>query len=296
MSDRLGFIGLGTMGEAMAANLLTAGFTLAVHDIRPEATVRLCERGAMRARDLADLAGRSAVVFTSLPGPKEIEEVALRPGGLLATLRPGSLWIDASTNDPALARRLADEMRGQGCDFVDAPVTGGVTAARMASLTFMAGGAPAAIERAAPLLQVLGADLGHAGPAGAGCAMKLIVNLLGLANTVLAVEALTLGRAAGLTTDVMLRALSGSWGDNGMLRDVVETAGGSRFWEFALDLAKKDMALARRLADAQGCPSRHAELTGRILNEASSPAPAGDDLWRVGERYQAATGVAIAEP
>ena len=124
--------------------------------------------------------------------------------------------------------------------------------------------------------------------------MKLIVNLLGLAHTVLAVEALTLGRAAGLSTEVMLRTLGGSWGDNGMLRDVVETAGGSRFWEFALELAEKDLALVRRLAEAHGCPSRYAELTAQILDGASSPA--GDDLWRVGERYQAVTGVAIAEP
>jgi 3-hydroxyisobutyrate dehydrogenase-like beta-hydroxyacid dehydrogenase len=123
--------------------------------------------------------------------------------------------------------------------------------------------------------------------------MKLIVNFLGIAHTALAAEALALGRASGLTADLMLAVLDGCWGDNAMLRDIVETAGGDRHWGFALDLAKKDIALAARLADGQGFPLRYGDVTGEALKACGRAAPAGSDLWRLVEDREREAGVSI---
>lgn len=293
MTDRIGFIGLGNMGQPMAANLLRRYGALIVHDLEPAAAAELCGAGAQWAASLDALARQAEVVVTSLPGPPEIERVALGTPVLFSSLAPGSLWIDTSTNDPALARSLASQAAQRDIAFVDAPVTGGVIGARSATLKIMAGGTEAEVERARPVLADFAASVVHTGPAGTGSAMKLIVNFLGIAHTALAAEALALGRASGLTADLMLAVLDGCWGDNAMLRDIVETAGGDRHWGFALDLAKKDMALAARLADGQGFPLRYGDVTGEALKACGRAAPAGSDLWRLVEDREREAGVSI---
>lgn len=293
MTDRIGFIGLGNMGQPMAANLLRRRDALLVHDLAPEAAAELCGAGAQWAESLDALARQAEVVVTSLPGPPEIERVALGTPGLFSSLTPGSLWIDTSTNDPALARSLASQAAQRGIAFVDAPVTGGVIGARSATLKIMAGGAEADIERARPVLTAIAANVVHTGPAGTGSAMKLIVNFLGIAHTALAAEALALGRASGLTADLMLSVLDGCWGDNAMLSDIVETAGDTRHWGFALDLANKDMALAARLADGQGFPLRYGDVTREALEACGRAAPAGSDLWRLVEDREREASVSI---
>lgn len=293
MTDRIGVIGLGNMGRPMAANLLHHRGDLVVHDLRPAAADDLREEGAVWAGDPRTLAGQVEVVVTSLPGPRQIEQVAFGESGLFSTLPSGSLWIDTSTNDPALARRLASEALDRGCAFVDAPVTGGVIGARSATLKIMAGGEEKDIERARPVLSAIASSVIHTGPAGTGCAMKLIVNFLGIAHTALAAEALSLGRASGLTPDVMLPVLEGCWGDNAMLNDIVQTAGGERHWGYALDLAKKDMALAATLAEAHGLSTRYGDVTRAVLESSSGSAPAGSDLWRLVEDRERDAEVSI---
>jgi 3-hydroxyisobutyrate dehydrogenase-like beta-hydroxyacid dehydrogenase len=293
MTNRIGFIGLGNMGRPMAANLLHRLGELSVHDLRPAAADELRAAGASWAGDLEALARQAEVVVTSLPGPREIRQVAYGEAGLLSSLTPGSLWIDTSTNDPALARQLASEAELRGSAFVDAPVTGGVIGARNATLKIMAGGTEKAIERARAVLSAIASSVSHTGPAGTGSAMKLIVNFLGIAHTALAAEALALGRAGGLTPGLMLSVLEGCWGHNAMLNDIVETAAGERHWGFALDLAKKDIALATALADAHGFPIRYGELTRAVLESCGRSAPAGSDLWRLVEDRAREAGVSI---
>ena len=147
----------------------------------------------------------------------------------------------------------------------------------------MAGGEEKDIERARPVLSAIASSAIHTGPAGTGCAMKLIVNFLGIAHTALAAEGLSLGRAGGLTPDVMLPVLEGCWGDNAMLGDIVKTASGERHWGFALDLARKDMALVATLADSHNFSTRYGVVTRAVLESSSGSAPAGSDLWRVVE-------------
>jgi len=293
MTDRIGFIGLGNMGQPMAANLLRQRGDLTVHDLRPAASDELLRAGAAWAGDLEATAREAEVVVTSLPGPWEIEQVAFGDGGLLSALPSGSLWIDTSTNDPALARSLASEAAKRGLAFVDAPVTGGVIGARNATLKIMAGGTEKDVERARPVLSAVAASVVHTGPAGTGAAMKLIVNFLGITHTALAAEALCLGRAGGLAPDVMLSVLEGCWGHNAMLDDLVETAGGERHWGFALDLAKKDMALAANLAESHGFPTRYGDVTREVLDACGRSAPAGSDLWRLVEDRERDAKVSI---
>jgi 3-hydroxyisobutyrate dehydrogenase len=293
MTDRIGFIGLGNMGRPMAANLLRHRGDLIVHDVQPAAADGLRKEGAEWARDLRTLAGQVEVVLTSLPGPRQIQQVAFGDSGLFSTLPSGSLWIDTSTNDPALARRLASEAATRGCGFVDAPVTGGVIGARNATLKIMASGEEADVERARPVLSAIASSVIHTGPAGTGSAMKLIVNFLGIAHTALAAEALCLGRAGGLSPDVMLPVLEGCWGHNAMLNDIVETAEGERHWGFALDLAKKDMALAAAMADSHGFPIRYGDVTREVLDACGRSAPAGSDLWCVVEHRERDAKVSI---
>ncbi len=293
MTDRIGFIGLGNMGKPMAANLLRHRGDLIVHDLQPAAADDLRKEGAEWAGDLQTLARQVEVVVTSLPGPQQIQQVAFGESGLFSTLPSGSLWIDTSTNDPALARQLASEATNRGCAFVDAPVTGGVIGACNATLKIMAGGEEGDVARARPVLSAVASSVIHTGPAGTGCAMKLIVNFLGIAHTALAAEALSLGRASGLSPDIMLPVLEGCWGDNAMLGDIVKTAGGKRHWGFALNLAKKDMALVATLADAHGCPARYGDVTSAVLESCRGSASADSDLWCVVEECERDAEVSI---
>ncbi len=293
MTDRIGFIGLGNMGAPMAANLLRERGDLIVHDVRPAAADDWRKQGAQWAGDRQALAGQVEVVVTSLPGPQQIQRVAFGEMGLISTLPSGSLWIDTSTNDPALARRLATEAANRGCAFVDAPVTGGVIGARNATLKIMAGGEEGDVERARPVLSAIASSVIHTGPAGTGCAMKLIVNFLGIAHTALAAEALSLGRASGLSPDIMLPVLEGCWGHNAMLNDIVQTAGGERNWGFALGLAKKDMALVATLADALNFSTRYGDVTRAVLESCSRSASADSDLWRVVDQCERDAEVSI---
>jgi len=293
MTNRIGFIGLGNMGRPMAANLLRRLGGLIVHDLRPTAADELRTAGATWAGDIEALARQVEVVVTSLPGPQEIQRVAYGEAGLLSSLTPGSLWVDTSTNDPALARNLASEAAKRGSAFVDAPVTGGVIGARSATLKIMAGGEEADVARARAVLSAMASSVIHTGPAGTGSAMKLIVNFLGIAHTALAAEALALGRAGGLSADLMLSVLEGCWGDNAMLSDLVRTAGGERHWGFALDLAIKDMVLAATLAKSLGFPIRYGEVTREVLDACGRSAPASSDLWRLVEDRERDAKVSI---
>ena len=293
MSETIGFIGVGTMGGPMASNLQRAGKRVVVHDVRREAAESLCDGGAVWADDLEAMRGETDLIVSSLPGPKEIEQVAFAPGGLVGVLGQDALWIDTSSNSVALARRLADACREAGSAFVDAPVTGGAVGARDGTLKIMAGGEDAALARARAVLDVIGATVVHTGESGTGCAMKLVLNFLSITATGAVAEALTLGRASGLSLDTLLSVLEGSYGDMAALRDTVAAASGPRVWEFAADLARKDVALAVELADGLGMPSHYGEVTVRLLDECLADRDAPNDVWSMVEAYERRARVSI---
>jgi 3-hydroxyisobutyrate dehydrogenase len=264
---RLGFVGTGTMGAAMAACLLDAGHQLTVYDVRPAAAAALAERGAGVAGTPAEVARLSEVVFTSLPGPREVEHAVLdSPTGILAGLKAGGGYIDMTTNAPAVARRIAEACRTRGVDMLDAPVSG-----RPPTMTVMVGGEVPVFEKYRPLLAAMAGNIFYVGAAGAGCIAKLVTQYLGYTNFVAALEGMLIGAKAGIDLAQLARIVPLSAGasrtfDN-IPRSVLTgafTAGGT------LDIVAKDLALACELAREVAAPAQLGLLAHDVLHRAQA--------------------------
>lgn len=262
---QLGFIGTGNIGNPMARNLIKTGHPLVVNDLREQAAANLIELGASWAPSPAAVAAQSEVVFTSLPGPIEVERVLTGADGILAGARPGSVYFDLSTNAPSVARRLAAVAAERGVTYLDAPVSGGVIGAERATLAVMVGGDRQAFETHRPLLEAIGANIFHLGDVGMGCAAKLVNNLVALSVTHVINEALVAGIKAGI--------------DAGTLYEVMNVASATRFVQgvprllerkfddvsFALRLAAKDVGLAVGMGRELGVPMPVSAATEQAL-------------------------------
>ncbi|HXG41054.1 MAG TPA: NAD(P)-dependent oxidoreductase [Candidatus Limnocylindrales bacterium] len=206
--ERVGFVGLGTMGRAMAANLARAGFPLTVWNRTPGRAGPLIELGATEAASPAELARRSEVVVVCVSDTPDVEAVLFGPDGLAEGLAAGALVVDCSTISPSATRAFAARLAERGIGLVDAPVSGGSEGARDATLTIFVGGDDAAVGRARPILAALGRTITHLGPVGSGQAAKA-VNQVILAGTYLGVaEGIVLALKAGLDVDRLVPALA----------------------------------------------------------------------------------------
>lgn len=207
--DKVGFVGLGIMGSAMAGNLLGAGHELVVHNRTRTKAEELAGRGAEIVDSPREIAERSDVVVTMLPGPPEVGEVIGGKGGLLEGAKVGSLVIDMSTSSPSLARELHRVAKDKGVGMLDAPVSGGDVGAIEGTLSIMVGGEEADFERARPLFGAMGGTVVHVGGAGAGQTVKAC-NQVVVALVIEAVsEALVLGSKAGVEAEKVIEVLSG---------------------------------------------------------------------------------------
>jgi 2-hydroxy-3-oxopropionate reductase len=215
--EKVGFVGLGIMGGAMAGNLLEAGHEIVVHNRTRTKAEQLAQHGARVAASPREVAQRSDVVITMLPGPPEVEEVVAGEGGLLERAAEGSLIVDMSTSSPVLARQLAHAARERGVGMLDAPVSGGDVGARDRTLSIMVGGEEDDFERAHPLFEVMGETIVHVGEAGAGQVVKAC-NQIVVALVIEAVaEALVLGSKASVAPDRVVEVLSGGLAANKVL-------------------------------------------------------------------------------
>jgi 3-hydroxyisobutyrate dehydrogenase-like beta-hydroxyacid dehydrogenase len=264
---RLGFVGTGTMGNPMARCLIEAGHQVTIHDLRREATANLCDRGARWAESPRAVAEASEVVFTSLPGPAEMEQAALDPStGILAGLTPGGGYVDMTTNAPGVVRRIAEACRARGIAMLDAPVSG-----RPPGMTIMAGGDAATFAAYRPLLACMGRHIFHVGETGAGCIAKLVTQYLGYANFITALEGMLIGAKAGIDLGVLAQIVPVSAGasrtfDN-IPRSVLSgtfTAGGT------LDIVAKDMHLACALAREVGAPAPSGVIADDVYQRAQA--------------------------
>jgi 3-hydroxyisobutyrate dehydrogenase len=250
---RLGFVGTGTMGMPMARCLLEAGHQLAVYDLRREATAGLCASGAVWADSPCAAARASEVVFTSLPGPAEVEEAVLCPGtGILAGLAAGGTYIDTTTNAPSTARRLATICRDRGVEMLDAPVSG-----RPPGMTIMVGGNPARFAECRPLLAAIGGNIFYVGESGAGCTAKLVTQYLGYSNFIAALEGLLIGAKAGIDLRVLAQIVPLSAGASRTFDNIPRSVLSGEFTSGGtLDIVAKDMHLACALAREVGAPAQ----------------------------------------
>lgn len=258
MTSTIGFAGLGTMGLPMAVNLAAVGYTVLGVDPVPAAMRAAQTAGIKTVESLAELGGSCDEIVTMLPTGGHLLDAVLGDGGLAATLRSGALLIDCSTVEVHAATETATALEGAGIAFVDAPVSGGVGGARAGTLTFMVGGADAAVARARPLLDVMGGKVVHAGPVGSGQAAKVCNNLMFAAALSGAAEAFVLADRLGLRAEVLYDIVSHASGNSWALQNfcpwpgVVEGSAADEGYapRFAARLMRKDLGLAVAAAEA----------------------------------------------
>ena len=269
---RLGFIGLGSMGAAMARNLADAGHDLTVYDLDPGRVEDLARSGARPGMSGQDVAGAVEVLFTSLPGPRQ---AAAAMPGLIDALRPGATWVDMTTNDRGLVLELAQRAEARQVSVLDAPVTGAIDGARRGTLTIFVGGSGPVLEQVRPYLELLGRII-VCGPLGNGTVVKLVTNQIWFINAAAIGEALVLGKKAGVELTVLWDALKNSVGDTFVTRhDVPSIFAGHYDPSFTLDLCCKDLGLIVALSEAT---QTQAPMTARAKDrfEAARKAFGGD--------------------
>jgi 3-hydroxyisobutyrate dehydrogenase len=253
--NRVGFVGLGTMGAPMARNLLRAGHELTFFARRPEVRAEFEAAGARFAASPAAVAAAVDFIITIVPTDREIHEVVLGPDGIVSAAVPGKLHIEMSTISPALVRELGQALGDRGMSMLDAPVSGGPSGARNATLTIMVGGSQQDLDRARPVLDAMGERIIHCGPLGAGQTIKVINQMMSGGIMALVGEGVALARAAGIDLE--------------RFADVVATSsGGSTIFSarrkmivaddyqpaFRTELMRKDVGLALDMAKQLNVP------------------------------------------
>lgn len=249
---RIGFIGLGTMGGPAALNLIRGGHQLAVCDLDAARAAEHLKLGATWAETPSDAAKDADVIFTMVFGPKQIEQIIRGPNGLLSVIGPGQVWIDMTTNQPELARKLVMDVTAKGAQAIDAPVTGAVDGARLGDMTQFAGGDEATIERLRPVMELMG-PVHYMGQSGSGSITKLASNQLWAIHATAMGEALVMAVKSGVDLsrawDALKIGASESWC---MHHDAPSVFAGHYDPSFTLDLCQKDLALIVEACDAAG--------------------------------------------
>jgi 3-hydroxyisobutyrate dehydrogenase len=281
---KIGFIGVGNIGAPIAGQLLTAGHALVVHDLRRAAAAELLAAGATWSDSPAALAAECEVVATCLPGPAEMEEVCLGPGGpgggIVEHLQPGALYIDHTTNAPALVRRVHAVLAARGVAMLDAPVSGGMEGARTRDVLAMVGGEPDAFERARPLLDAIAKRVIHTGGSGTGSIAKIMHNSASFTLDLVMAECWTAGVKAGIDAAMIVEVFNeAALGHMMSLKVRLPSTylRGDFEPRFSLALAKKDLGLALDLARATNTPMRLAALCEQEMIEAIGRGWAGRD-------------------
>jgi 3-hydroxyisobutyrate dehydrogenase len=252
MALTTGFIGVGNMGNPMAFNVLKAGFAMTVFDLDARAMDNLIQAGARKAAAAPEVVDGADIVLTSLPASPDVEAVYLEPGGLVDRARPGTILADLSSVLPSTPRKIEPRAKARGVQFLEAPVSGGVSGARAATLAIMVGGDAEPLSRAQPVLRAIGPNIFHVGPVGAGNTMKAINNMMACVNSLAMMEGLVLGVKAGLDPMTIYEAVKASSGGSKALERIPRALVPRDFAPgFKVALMNKDLdtfnAIAREL-------------------------------------------------
>lgn len=278
---KVGLIGVGELGIAVAKNMLKAGHDLLVYDTRPAVVADCVARGAQGAASAAELAAQVEVVLTALPTPPVVEDVLIGSGGVLAAMVPGSVWIDHSTTDRELLMKIEAMAAEKGVAVIEAPVTGGIPLAHEGCITVLAGTTDESFAKYKHMLDVVGKPVLHMGPVGSASIVKVMTNMLAFIHLWALNEGLMFGRAAGLKTGSVYEAIKNSCGNS----FVAETEGvpimtGSYDYGFTMELAMKDMKLTEKIAAENGVPLLMGGLATQILQR--GVAKYGEKAWSTG--------------
>lgn len=256
MKEKIGFVGLGIMGQGMTRNLLEAGFTVTVWNRTQSRMTPLIEAGAVGASSPADVAAHSDIIIICVSDTADVEEVLLQENGVLFGAASGNLVIDCSTISPQATQKMAEILKQNDIHMLDAPISGGSEGAANGTLSIMVGGEADQFERAKPVFEAMGKTITHVGGTGAGQTVKLVNQILVVINMLAVGEALLFAQAGGLDLQKTLEAVSGGAAGSWMLSNrgpqVVE-----RDWRpgFTIDLQQKDLRLVLEAADALGTPT-----------------------------------------
>ena len=268
---KIGFIGLGMMGSGMAANLQKAGHDLVVHDLRRAAAEPYLAAGAVWADSARAVAEASELVFTSLPGPPEVEAVALGDNGILSGMSRGKAYFDLSTNSPTVVRKINAAFAERDVYMLDSPVSGGPRGARTGKLALWVGGDEQIFNRHKPVLDAMGDKARYVGPIGAGSVAKLVHNGAGYCIQTALAEMFTVGVKAGVEPLALWEAVrEGASGRRRTFDGLIDQFLPGKYEPaaFALRLAHKDMSLATQLGRDFNVPMRVANLALAELSEA----------------------------
>lgn len=271
---KAGFIGLGTMGASMAANLQTGlqkdGNTVIVHDVRRGAAASHLKNGAAWADTPAALATECDIIFSSLPGPAEFDAVTYGDAGLLSTIRNGTAYFDLTTNSPTTVRKAHADYQRKGAHLFDAPVSGGPRGAASGKLAIWCGGDAEVFAKWKPVLDTIGDAASYIGPIGAGSVAKLVHNCYGYIATAAAAEVFSMGVKAGIEPLAIWQAVrQGAIGRRGAFESLTDQFLPNSYEPaaFALRLAHKDVTLATALGRELNVPMRLANLALADLAE-----------------------------
>jgi 3-hydroxyisobutyrate dehydrogenase-like beta-hydroxyacid dehydrogenase len=292
--QRLGFIGLGNIGGAIAANLVADGHAVAVHDVDAARVRALAEKGAAAAGSVAAVARASETTFLSLPTPSIMESVALE---WLEAAAPDAVLVDLTTNAPDTVRRVGERVAAAGRHLLECPLTGGAPGAKARMLVFIAGGDAAVFERCAPLLQTIGRAAFHLGPLGAGSVGKLVNSLWAFTTTWVSLEGLAVCAKSGIDLRTMIEMVRTAGGGNIFVSHMVEGLNQrGRPTEFALELAAKDAGLLIDVARELSVPAPVAAEVAQALVTAKSLGFGDRDFTDLVEVIERLAGVKLHLP
>ena len=286
---KIGFIGTGTMGQPMLANLVKKGFEVVAWDVVPAALDAAARLGAARAGSIREAAAASDLVITMLPSSANVEAAYLGADGIMDAPIAGRLCVDMSTIDPGTSQRVAARLNERQIRFLDAPVSGGAGGAAAGTLAIMVGGDARDLEEARPALAAMGANIIHVGAVGAGEVAKLCNNLISGSALIAVAEAFRIGEAFGVDPQILTNVIAKSSGATWVMEHmhpvpgIVDSAASSRQYApgFMTDLMAKDLALAVNAAREKRVPVAVAAAAQQLYRMASSHGLGREDFSAV---------------
>ena len=294
MTEKIGFVGLGAMGGAMAAHLVRQGYAVTGYDISPERAAVAARAGVTRAVSPAEAAQGADVVMSSLPHPAAVRVTYLGPDGVMSRARRGAVLVDLSTIDPDTWKEVARAATAQGLQCLDAPVSGGPAEAGSGKLVFLVGGDAQVLERCRPILATLGTEIHHVGPLGSAQVVKIVNNVMSMGNVAVAAEAMVLGVKAGMDPQRLFDILSTSGGrSHHFLKRFPNVLAGDFASRFSIALSRKDLGLAARLAESLGVPMLTLSVVRQVYEAAAASGLDGQDMAAVTALFERWAGVQV---
>ncbi len=282
--ERVGFVGMGIMGSAMAGNLLKAGFRVTVWNRTAERAAPLVDAGATLGTTPAEVASVSQVTISCVSDSPDVEAVALGDRGIVDGAARGSVYIDCSTISPEVTRSIAARLRERGVEMLDAPVSGGDVGAKAGTLSIMVGGDAQTFERCRPVFGAMGKTIVHCGPSGAGQVVKLCNQTAGALHLMAMAEAIALCKRSGVDPERMLEAVSAGAAGSWMLSNLAPRALRGDFAPgFMVDLQQKDLRLVLETAASTGTVMPGVALVNQVLRMLQARGRGGEGTQAIVE-------------